>query len=73
MSIAIRISDKLAQKARRRSKTMHRSLANQIEYWAQMGQLAEDNPDLPAAFIQDILIGQEQANAGELKPYPLKK
>ena len=46
MSIAIRISDPLARKARDHSRALHRSLAGQIEYWAKMGEILEDNPDL---------------------------
>ena len=50
MSIAVRISDRLAKKARVRSKALHRSLAGQIEYWAEMGEILEDNPDLTFSF-----------------------
>lgn len=69
MSVAIRISDPLANKARSRSRAMHRSLAGQIEYWAEMGEILEDNPDLSFSFVQEIMIGREQANVGDLTPY----
>ncbi len=69
MSIAVRISDPLARKARARSQALHRSLAGQIEYWAKMGEVLEDNPDLSFSFVQEILVGREQAKAGELTPY----
>ena len=35
---------------------MNRSMAEQIEYWANIGQIAEDNPDLPYSLIKDLLI-----------------
>ena len=73
MSIAIRISDPLARKARAHSRAMHRSLAGQIEYWAKMGEILEDNPDLSFSFVQEILVGREQAEAGELTPYVFGK
>ena len=38
------------------AKTEHRSMAKQIEYWAQMGRVALDNPDLPITFIHDTLV-----------------
>ena len=69
MSIAIRISDPLARKARVHSRALHRSLAGQIEYWAKMGGILEDNPDLSFSFVREILVGREQAESGELTPY----
>ena len=69
MSVAIRISDPLANKARSRSRALHRSLAGQIEYWAEMGKILEDNPDLSFAFVQEIIIGKEEVKAGDLTPY----
>lgn len=69
MSIAVRISDTLALKAKQRSQLMHRSMAGQIEYWAKMGEILEDNPDLSFQFVQDILVGREEAVAEELIPY----
>ncbi len=69
MSVAVRISDPLANKARSRSRAMHRSLAGQIEYWAEMGEILEDNPQLSFSFVQEILAGREQANVGDLTPY----
>ena len=69
MSVAVRISTPLANKARSRSRAMHRSVAGQIEYWAEMGEILEDNPDLSFSVLQEILIGREEARNGELTPY----
>lgn len=69
MSVAIRISTPLANKAKSRSRVMHRSVARQIEYWAEMGEILEDNPDLTFRFVQDILIGREETQNGELTSY----
>ncbi|WP_030007270.1 TA system antitoxin ParD family protein [Picosynechococcus sp. NKBG042902] len=69
MSVAVRISNSLATKAKIRSKAMHRSVAGQIEYWAKMGEILEDNPDLSFAFVQEILISKEEAENSELTPY----
>ena len=69
MPTAVRISDDLVKKARSRSQALKRSVAGQIEYWATIGEIAEDNPDLPFSFIQDILIGLEQAENGETSAY----
>ena len=69
MATAVKVSDELIAKARIRSKIFKRSIAGQIEFWAKMGELAEENPDLPLSLIQDILLGKEQVKAGEGTPY----
>ena len=69
MSKAVKISDELVAKAKVKSKVFKRSVAGQIEYWAKIGQVVEDNPDLPLPMIQDILIGKEQIKLGQGTPY----
>ncbi|MDA3788125.1 MAG: ParD-like family protein [Desulfobacula sp.] len=69
MSTAVKISDDLVAKAKIKSKVFKRSIAGQIEYWAKIGQIVEDNPDLPLPMIQDILIGKEQIKSGQGTPY----
>ncbi|QTA80219.1 Toxin-antitoxin system, antitoxin component, ParD-like [Desulfonema limicola] len=69
MSLAVKISDELADHARIRSKIFKRSVSDQIEYWAKIGKTAEENPDLPMNFITDILIGKEQIKSGMGVPY----
>ncbi|MCI5146316.1 MAG: hypothetical protein D3923_12505 [Candidatus Electrothrix sp. AR3] len=69
MSTAVKISDDLVAKAKIQSKVFKRSVAGQIEYWAKIGQIVEENPDLPLPLIQDILIGKEQIKSGQGTPY----
>jgi len=69
MPTAVKISDELVAQARIKSKIFKRSIAGQIEYWAQIGKIVEENPDLPLPFIQDILLGKEQIRAGMKTPY----
>jgi len=69
MPTAVKISDDLATKAKIKSKIFKRSIAGQIEYWASIGQIIEENPDLPLPFIQEILIAKEQIKAGLGTPY----
>lgn len=64
MPTAVKISDELIAQARIKSKIFKRSIAGQIEYWAQIGKIVEENPDLPLPFIQDLLLGKEQIQAG---------
>ena len=60
MSTAVRISKKLFEHARTESKVENRSITGQIEYWAKIGKIAEENPDLPYYLIKVILSGIEQ-------------
>jgi len=64
MSTVIRVSDGLAMIARARSEAEHRSMTSQIEYWATVGRIAEDNPDLPYSFIKETLVGIQEIDAG---------
>ncbi|MBU0462041.1 MAG: ParD-like family protein [Proteobacteria bacterium] len=69
MATAVKVSDDLFEKAKIKSKVFKRSIAGQIEYWAKIGQMIEENPDLPLLFIQDIMVGKEQIKAGQGTPY----
>ena len=69
MGIAVRISEKLVNDARIQSKVENRSLTGQIEYWAKIGKIAEENPDLPYSFIKEVLLGMAEAAADDLEPY----
>ncbi len=69
MPTAVKISDELIVQARIKSKIFKRSIAGQIEYWAQIGKIVEENPDLPLPFIQDVLLGKEQIRTGLGTPY----
>jgi len=69
MPKAVKLPDSLVLKAMVRAKALSRSMAKQIEYWAKIGQIAEDNPTLPYSFIKDILIAQEEASFAQLEEY----
>ena len=69
MSTAIKISDEFARDAKTTAKVTRRSMAGQIEYWASIGKIAEDNPDLSFSVINDILLGRQQLKDGYGTPY----
>ena len=69
MNTAVRLSEVIIQQAKIRSEVMHRSVAKQIEYWAKIGKIAEDNPDIPYSFIKEILLGQQEVTTHHLEPY----
>jgi hypothetical protein len=69
MPIAVRISDNLVKDAKIISKVEKRSVTGQIEHWAQIGKLAEKNPEMPYKLVKEILIGIEEIESGEVSEY----
>lgn len=69
MSAVIKLSDKLMEQAKRYANICNRSIPKQIEYWSQIGKIAEDNPDLPYSFIKDILFALDEVHHGEIEDY----
>ncbi len=73
MSIAVKLSENIVTEAKTISKALNRSVAGQIEYWAKIGKIAEENPDLTYEFIKNILIAQQEAQSGQLQTYTFDK
>ncbi|MCU6498444.1 ParD-like family protein [Rugamonas sp. A1-17] len=69
MSIALKLSDDLVEMAKPHAAAEHRSVPKQIEYWARLGKLVDENPGLPLQFIKDTLLAAQEAKAGMLTPY----
>ena len=69
MSKAIKLPDQLVADATRYAKIFHRSPPKQIEHWATIGRVAEENPDLPLRFVNDVLVGLEEAESGDFSEY----
>ncbi len=65
----IKLSDNLINEARKYGKVFHRSMPKQIEYWAMIGKIAEENPDMPYQFIKDTLLALDEAKDGHVTPY----
>ncbi len=56
----VNLSDELVEKAKQYASVYSRSTPKQIEYWAKIGKVAEENPDLPYEFIRDILLAMDE-------------
>ena len=72
MSIAINVSEQLIEEAKPFAQATHRSVSEQIEYWARLGKVAEENPDLPIHMMQDILASIEEVKAGNMNVYQFR-
>lgn len=73
MATAVKLSDTIIAEAKIRSKVLNRSVAGQIEHWAKIGRIAEENPDLTYEFIKNILISQQEVQSEKLEPFILTK
>lgn len=60
MGIPIRINELIYNEAKKVAHSEFRSIPNQIEFWANLGKCALDNPDLPIEFIKDTLMSKRQ-------------
>ena len=72
MPASIKLSAGLIKDAKLHAEAMHRSVAKQIEYWARLGKVAEENPDLPIPMLQDMLVSMEEVKAGNLSTYQFR-
>ena len=67
MSVAVKLSDQLIAKAKHHAHIYHRSVPRQIEYWSNIGKIAEENPSLPYSLIKDITLalGEQEDDLDE--------
>lgn len=72
MPTAIKVSEQLIEEAKPFAQAMHRSVSEQIEYWARLGKVAEENPDLPIHMMQDILASIEEVKASNMNVYQFR-
>ena len=67
MAVNVKLSEALVEQAKTHGRVQHRSVPKQIEYWSQIGKVAEENPDLPFSMIRDILVAQQEAATDEYR------
>ncbi|PVY77551.1 ParD-like antitoxin of type II ParDE toxin-antitoxin system [Tamilnaduibacter salinus] len=66
---SIRLDKELVEKATIIAKALNRTTPKQIEHWAKIGEMMEDNPDLPYDFVRQAIIAKAEQEAGKLEPY----
>lgn len=69
MPISVRLSNEIVNAAKTVGAVMHRSGASQIEFWAEIGKIAEENPELPYSFIKETLLAKAEMDNGMLSDY----
>jgi len=73
MATSVRLDDDFVTQARVHAVAESRSLPKQIEYWAKIGQIMIDNPDLSYKFVRESLLANEEVKQGLTKPYVRRK
>ncbi|MFK0571243.1 TA system antitoxin ParD family protein [Endozoicomonas sp.] len=68
-SSSIRLDQELIDKASIMARALNRTVPKQIEHWAKIGKIMEENPDLPYEFVRQSLIGMAEAEAGRLEKF----
>ena len=66
---SIRLDKELVEKAAIMGKALNRTTPKQIEHWAKIGKIMEDNPDLPYEFVRQAIISQAERAAEQLEEY----
>lgn len=66
---AIKLADDIFDEAYRYASVFSRSVPKQIEHWARIGKIAEENPDLSYELIKDILLSKTEIKNGSIVPY----
>ena len=69
MATSIRLDDDFVSDGKVYADAASRSIPKQIEHWAKIGRMAEDNPDLPFSFIKEILIAQAEVDNNKVSRY----
>ncbi len=73
MATSIRLDNDFVIEVKTYADAMNRSVAKQSEHWAKIGRIAEDNPELPFSFINEILPAKSEMDNGRMKKYVRRK
>ncbi|WP_422136516.1 TA system antitoxin ParD family protein [Endozoicomonas sp. ALD040] len=68
-SAPLRLNDELVRKATIVDSALSRTPPKQIEHWAKIGKILEENPDLTYSFVERILIAKAEMDSGEVVDY----
>jgi len=69
---AVKLSKEIMNEAGKYALTYSRSIPMQIEHWARIGKIAEENPDLPYSFIEDVLKGKAEMDNGNVSLFEFR-
>ncbi|WP_416546024.1 hypothetical protein ACHEXK_10715 [Limnohabitans sp. DCL3] len=58
MGKPVNINDGLYSQAKAYAMAERQTIAEQINLWAMVGKAGLDNPDLPTAFVRDLIVAR---------------
>ena len=70
---SVRLSEEIIKAATICAPVNSRSVPKQIEHWAKIGRIAEENPDLPYEFIRGVLEGRSEMENGDVSAFTFRK
>ena len=73
MATSVRLDDQFVSQAQIHAAASMRSVPKQIEHWAQIGRMLEDNPELTYEFVKDALLAKAEVDAGQVEKYVRRK
>ncbi len=66
-ALSIRVDEKLKRLLEAKARGQHRKVGEQARRYLELAMIAEDNPDLPFAFIEGLLEAKAEREAGLLE------
>ena len=69
MAISIRLDDDFVSDVKIHAEASHRSIPKQIEHWAKIGQIVEENPDMTYRFIVETLSAKSEMDNNKVTRY----
>ncbi|HEJ7014399.1 TPA: hypothetical protein ACKPXW_000274 [Serratia marcescens] len=69
MATSIRLDDDFVLDVKVHAEASSRSVPKQIEHWARIGRIAEDNPDLTYSFILETLLAKSEVDNAKVSRY----
>ena len=70
---AVRLSEDIMKAAVTYASINSRSVPKQIEHWAKIGKISEENPDLPYHFIKTVLEAKTEIENGDVSAFEFRK
>jgi len=69
---SVRLSEEIIKAANISAPVNSRSVPKQIEHWAKIGRIAEENPDLPYNFIKGVLEAGYEMKNGDVSTFTFR-
>lgn len=69
MATSIRLNDDFVSSVKVHPEVSKLSVPKQVEYWASIGKILEENPDLTFSFVNETLLAKQEIDCSLGKRY----